>query len=204
MPMQIRAASAEFVIEHRLAPAVHRPESDCLKIRSDRKNGQEEHMTPYLSRHLSRRVFRRLSDSKGATLLEAAIVLPLLLLVTFAIVDFGALFYVHLALQNGVSQATRFGVTGNLIPGLNRDNSIMFAMRDSTPTLTLADSAFVFTHLTPGGTVWIGGSGAPGDIEKVTVNYNWQIITPLIRPFFTNGEINFSVESSMKNESKFQ
>jgi hypothetical protein len=66
------------------------------------------------------------------------------------------------------------------------------------------DGAFVFTHLPPGGTVWIGGSGAPGDIERVTVNYNWQIMTPMIRPFFTNGEINFSVESSMKNESLFQ
>ena len=191
-------------MEHRLAPAVHRPESACLKTRSDRKNGREEHMTPYLSRHRSRRVIRRLSDSKGAALIEAAIVLPLLLLVSFAIVDFGALLYVHLALQNGVSQATRFGVTGNVIPGLTRDNSIKFAMRDNTPTLTLDDSAFVFSHLTPGATVWVGGSGAPGDIEKVTVNYNWQIITPLIRPFFTNGEINFSVESSMKNESRFQ
>jgi hypothetical protein len=35
---QIRVKSAEFVIEHLLAPAVHRPEADCLKIRSDRKN----------------------------------------------------------------------------------------------------------------------------------------------------------------------
>jgi Flp pilus assembly protein TadG len=161
-------------------------------------------MTPYLSRHLSRRVFSRLSDSEGATLLEAAIVLPLLLLVTFAIIDFGALFYVHLALQNGVSQATRYGVTGNVMPGLTVESSIMTAMRQSTPTLTLADSAFAFSHLTPGATVWIGGSAAPGDIEKVTVNYNWQIITPMIRPFFTNGEINFSVESAMKTESRVQ
>ena len=137
-------------------------------------------------------------------MIEAAIVLPLLLLVTFAIIDFGALFYVHLALQNGVSQATRFGVTGNLIPGLTRDNSIIAAMRQSTPTLTLADNAFVFSHLSPGGAVWVGGSGAPGDIAKLTVNYNWQIITPLIKPFFTNGQINFSVQSSMQTESLFQ
>jgi len=162
-------------------------------------------MTPYLSRLLiSRRVFRRLGDSRGATLIEAAIITPLLILVTFAIVDFSALLYVNLALQNGVSQATRYGVTGNVMPGLTRTSSIMAAMRDSTPTLTLADTAFVFSHLPPGATVWVGGTGAPGDIDRVTVNYNWQILTPLIRPFFTNGEINFSVESSMKNESRFQ
>ena len=45
-------------------------------------------------------------------MLEAAIITPLLLLLTFSIVDFGALFYVYLALENGVSQATRYGVTG--------------------------------------------------------------------------------------------
>jgi Flp pilus assembly protein TadG len=157
-------------------------------------------MTPYLSR----RVFRRLSDSQGNTLLEAAIITPLLLLVTFAVIDFGALFYVNLALQNGVSQATRYGVTGNVMPGLTLENSIMTAMRQSTPNLTLSDSAFVFSHLTPGATVWVGGTAAPGDIERVTVNYNWQIMTPMIRPFFTNGQINFSVQSSMKTESKFQ
>jgi hypothetical protein len=77
-------------------------------------------------------------------------------------------------------------------------------MRQSTPNLTLNDSAFVFSHLTPGGTVWVGGTAAPGDIERVTVNYNWQIMTPMIRPFFTNGQINFSVQSSMKTESRFQ
>ena len=137
-------------------------------------------------------------------MIEAAIITPLLILLTFAIVDFGALLYVNLALQNGVSQASRYGVTGQVLPGQTRTSSIMAAMRDSTPTLTLADSAFVFSHLPPGATVWLGGTGAPGDIDRVTVNYNWQIMTPLIRPFFTNGEINFSVQSSMKNESRFQ
>jgi hypothetical protein len=38
VPLQIRFASAEFVIEHLLAPAVHKAETDCLKIRLDRKN----------------------------------------------------------------------------------------------------------------------------------------------------------------------
>jgi Flp pilus assembly protein TadG len=157
-------------------------------------------MTRYL--YLSRRVFKRLSDSKGANLLEAAIITPLLLLVSLAIVDFGALLYVHLALQNGVSQASRYGVTGNVSAGLSREDSIRQAMRQNTPNLTLNDAAFTFSHLSGG--AWVGGTGAPNDIEKVTVVYNWQVMTPLIRPFFTNGEINFRVESSMKNESKFQ
>jgi hypothetical protein len=35
----------------------------------------------------------------------------------------------------------------------------------------------------------------------VTVNYTWQIMTPVIQPFFTNGQVNFTVQSSMLTES---
>ena len=44
--------------------------------------------------------------------MEAAIITPLLLLLTFSIVDFAAIFYAYLALEHGVSQATRYAVTG--------------------------------------------------------------------------------------------
>ena len=67
----------------------------------------------------------------GGSLVEAAFITPLLLLLTFSIMDFASLFYVYLALENGVSQATRYGVTGHLMddpmnPGtpLTRDESI--------------------------------------------------------------------------------
>ena len=153
----------------------------------------------------------RVRDTRGTNLLEAAIITPLLIMLTFAICDFGALFYVYLALENGVSQASRYGVTGNLMddparPGtpLSRTDSIKTAMRQATPTLTLADSAFSFSHMPVGGSSWVGGSGGPGDIEKVTVDYNWDILTPIMRPFFSNGQIRFTVDSAMKNEGRFQ
>ena len=60
-----------------------------------------------------------------------ALVLPLLFLLTFSIVDFASLFYVYLALENGVSQAARFGVTGNVTGELTREDSIREAMRDA-------------------------------------------------------------------------
>ena len=78
------------------------------------------------------------------------------------------------------------------------------AMRQATPTLTLADSAFSFSHMAPTGGAWIGGTGGPGDIEKLTIDYTWDILTPLLRPFFTGGQIHFTVASAMKNESRFQ
>jgi Flp pilus assembly protein TadG len=147
-----------------------------------------------------RRFVQRARCSRGATLVEAAIITPLLLLLTFSIVDFGSVFYVYLALENGVSQATRYAVTGNQVTGMTREESIRQAMRQATPTLTLADTDFSFSHLPAGSSTWAGGSGGPSDIGRVTINYNWTLLTPLIRPFFPNGQINVRVESAMKNE----
>jgi len=140
-------------------------------------------------------------------MLEAAIITPLLLLLTFSIVDFGALFYVYLALENGVSQATRFGVTNRVLddplnPGtpLDRTGSLKLAMRQATPTLTIPDSAFSFANRPVGGTSWTAGTGAPNTIEKLTVTYNWNLMCPLLWPFFPGGRVNLTVDSVMKNE----
>jgi Flp pilus assembly protein TadG len=150
-----------------------------------------------------RRSFRRLGDARGANLVEAAIVTPLLLLLTLAIVDFSAMFYAYLALEHGVSQATRLAITGRTSGTMNREESIKARMRESTPTLTIPDNAFAFSFMAPSSTVWNPGLGGAGDVGRVTVTYNWQFMTPLIRPFFSGGQINLSVSSTMKNEGIF-
>jgi uncharacterized membrane protein (UPF0127 family) len=150
---------------------------------------------------------RRLRDTAGTSIVEAAIITPLLLLLTLSIVDFGALFYVYLALENGVSQATRYGVTGNVMPdplnpanNLSHDDSIKAAMRQATPTLTIPDAAFSFQFMPAGGGAWQGGSGGPNQLSKLSVSYTWRLINPMLWPFFPGGQITFNVESSMKNE----
>src|SRR5205085_11437935 len=78
---------------------------------------------PMLLRSIRAMSLRRVADwwrdSRGSNLVEAALVTPLLLLLTFAIADFGGLFYAYLALENGVSQATRYGVTGQTLDDPN-------------------------------------------------------------------------------------
>jgi hypothetical protein len=86
----------------------------------------------------------------------------------------------------------------------SREDSIKIAMRDATPTLTLADGDFTFEHMPAGASSWTGGTGSPNDVDKVTINYTWKLWTPVLWPFFTNGEILLRVESAMKNEGIFQ
>ena len=143
------------------------------------------------------RNIRRLGDSKGANLVEAAIVTPLLLLLTLGIVDFAAMFYCYLALEHGVSQATRFAVTGQQMSQagtpIGREASIKTAMRQATPTLTIPDSAFSFSFMPVNGSSWGAGLGGANDVGRVTINYPWTFMTPLIRPFFAGGQLNLRV-----------
>jgi len=154
---------------------------------------------------------RLLRDSAGTNMVEAAVITPLLLLLTFAIADFSSMFYVYLALENGASLATRYAVTGNTMPDpsnpsvqLSRTETIKAAMRQATPTLTIPDAAFSFHFMPPGSSTWQSGVGGPGDIGKLTVDYTWHLMTPLLRPFFTNGDFHVTVDSAMRNETRFQ
>ncbi len=133
-------------------------------------------------------------------MLEAALVTPLLLLVTFSIFEFATILYCHLALQNGAAQATRFAVTGSVTGSMSRVDSIKDAFRRATPTLTVPDSGFTFSHLAVGGSSFVGGTGGPSEVERLTVSYEWRLMTPLLRPFFSGGKINLRAESTMKNE----
>ena len=157
-----------------------------------------------MTRYFSHRLFKRWKRTEGANLIEGAIVTPILLLLTFGIIEFSTVFFTYLALQNGVSQATRFAITGSVTGSMSRVDSIKNAMRQSTPTLTIPDSAFTFQHMSPGGSAWVSGTGAPGEVEKVTIVYSWQFFTPLMRPFFPTGRLTLRVDSIMKNESRFE
>jgi hypothetical protein len=160
---------------------------------------------------MSTRNVKRLGDAKGTALIEAALITPLFLLLTFSIADFGGLFYAYLALENGVSLASRYGVTGRAMddpmnPGtpLGHEETLKAAMRQGTPTLTIPDSAFTFAHRSSGAGAWINGVGAPGELERISVDYTWRFFTPLVGVFFTNGEINLRVDSAMKNEGALE
>jgi Flp pilus assembly protein TadG len=151
--------------------------------------------------YFSRRLFARLRNRDGATMLEAAFITPLLLLLTFSIIEFASILYCHLALQNGAAQATRFAVTGNVNGTMSRVDSIKAAFRAATPTLNVPDSGFTFSHLEVKGKVFVAGTGGPDEVERLTVNYTWNLFTPLLRPFFRNGKIMLKAESTMRNES---
>jgi Flp pilus assembly protein TadG len=143
---------------------------------------------------------------KGQAIIEFALVFPLLVFLIFAIIDFSILFYVYQSLENGISLACRYGITGlqqedpnNSGTKLSREDSIKLVMRQNSPFVTLADQAFAFEHLS--GTTWVAGVGGTGEISRVTVSCIWEPICPLIAAILTNNPVNLRVSGTMKNEA---
>ena len=66
---------------------------------------------------------RRRQSENGQTIVEMAFVLLPLLLLIFAIFDFSILFYVYQSMEHGVSEATRYGITGQQMP--DPDNPVI-------------------------------------------------------------------------------
>ena len=122
------------------------------------------------------------------------------MLLSLSVVEAAMLFFAYLTLQNGVTAATRFGVTGQ-DPNdddhpTRHEDSIMRVMRDATG-LKLEDGEFTFYDIT----TQSSGTGGPNDIIQVTVTHPWLLISPMVWPLVGNGGvITLSVSATMRNE----
>lgn len=147
---------------------------------------------------------RKLSSSRGQTLLEFALVVPVFLMLVFAVIDFGHLFYVQMSLENAVREAGRYATTGNHLadpknPGknLSRVNSIIQTVQQAATGLNVPSNSITVSSVGGGA----GSAGGPGDTVTVTVNTGVKMMTPLIAPFFKpNGTYNFTTSVTFTNE----
>ena len=119
----------------------------------------------------SRNIKRRVTDTCGVSIIEFALVVPILMLVVFAAIDFTRAYYT----QNQVASAARAGAR--------------FAAVQSNPMASQAQIRQVVRQFG----AQLGGSGitdsqiqiamnsATGEITVSVVNYPFSLITPLAR-----------------------
>ncbi len=121
------------------------------------------------------------------------------MLLSLSVVEAAMLFFAYLTLQNGVTAASRFGVTGQ-DPNdddhpTRHEDSIMRVMRDATG-LKLEDGEFTFYDIT----TQSSGTGGPDDIIQVTVKHPLQLISPMWPLMGNGGVITLRVSAMMRNE----
>ena len=127
--------------------------------------------------------------------------LPLFVLVLFAVADFSRLFYIEMTLQNAVREAGRYAITGNHQPdpnhhgqNLSRVQSIVQVAQKAAMGLDVSNLQIVSAS---GGT---GNAGGPGDTVTISLTTELRLLTPIIAQFFHHGIYTFSVSVSFRNE----
>ena len=122
------------------------------------------------------RVFRRrFSSERGAELIEFALVLPILLLVFAAIVDFGLLFQRYLTICNAAREGARIAV----LPGYTQtdvQNRVTLYVQQGTGDATLSPTTTVTA-------VSVDPPGAtppfPAAQVRVTMTHNYLFLGPV-------------------------
>jgi Flp pilus assembly protein TadG len=116
------------------------------------------------------KIVMKIKDQKGASAIEFAIVLPVLLALLFGIVELSVLFYDKAVITNASREGARAGIA--FAPTPLDDIGIAGVV-----TTYCASNLITFGSATAATTtVSRGGSGSAGDPLTVTVNYPYQFL----------------------------
>lgn len=129
----------------------------------------------------------RLNESRGQSLVEFALALPILLLLVFGIIDFGLGLKSYISLTNATREAARFAAVGNP-QGSPAD------CNGSTPTTVYGRLCYTadglnLANLSP--SVSYPQGQAPGNSVVVSAQYRYNFVTPLgdFINFFSGGSL---------------
>ncbi len=129
---------------------------------------------------------RSMAKRKGQTLVEAAIALPLFILILAGILDFGWLLANQLMVSNGSRDGARYAI-------VNSDNTSLAALVDArvrtNPGLDTDENV----------TVSVAYSADQLDIS-VTVSKKVQVLTPLVGVFVQGQQIDLTSTTVMRVE----
>jgi len=141
----------------------------------------------------------------GQTLVEFAVVAIVFFMTLFAIMDFAMMFYVNQTMQHAVRSGSRLAIVD---PGANcnaaiianiRTQSMGFYDKNANVSKTPVISA---QSLTATASITINDTtcGTPQQPITVSLDYSWPLLTPFLKPFFTNGHYTFTVKTTVVNE----
>ncbi|HHU90922.1 MAG TPA: pilus assembly protein [Clostridiaceae bacterium] len=125
-------------------------------------------------------------NSKGQSLVETAIVLPILILIVMGIIEFGLLFNNYIIIANASREGARKAALGGT------DSEIIQVVENMTTTLDLSSMDISISPPL--------NSRRHGAQAKVEVVYRASLITPVIGKFFPGGEARLTATSVMRVE----
>ena len=141
---------------------------------------------------------------RGQSLVEFALVLPILLILVFGIIDFSMGLRAYVTLTNATREGARFGALGNSAGAYPTDctgtNSTSVIGRVCTTMNGLSLSGVqAVSVLYPAGK-------APGNSVKVSADYRYNFISPLgdLVSFFSAGAFNEYIDMSASSDMRLE
>ena len=131
----------------------------------------------------------RRSNERGQSLVETALVLPILLLILMGIFDFGRAVFAFNAVSNAAREAARVAIVNQNTTGVVDEGK--------RAAIGLPPDAVDVTFTLPD----CGGAVAIGCTARVQVDHEWSAITPIIGSVV--GPIQLSSTTEMRVERAF-
>lgn len=121
--------------------------------------------------------------SRGQSLVELALLAPVLAVLLFGVVESGRLFYAWVTVQHAARMGTRFAVTGIGERDGTRLRQIQHAVLEAARGLSAQDLQITIRSwhgLRGRQQLRVGSAGGPCDLVEVDVQYTFRPIIPLI------------------------
>ncbi|SOC37260.1 TadE family protein [Ureibacillus acetophenoni] len=112
-----------------------------------------------------------MKSEKGASIVEFALILPLLILLVFGIIDFGRIFHAYLTIDHAGREAARVASVGKF------SDVETTAVQKSGNMITAEDVEVTYSDV----------NKIRGSIATVKIDYKITFLTPIIQPFFPSG-----------------
>ena len=151
---------------------------------------------------IARGVIRRLTRNvAGQGLVEFILVVPVFMTLFFGIFEFSRYYTTRLRIRTAVAEGTRYATTGNFLTDADSGDPLSRAV--SIRETILANVGH-FGVTSDNITLDPADGGGPEDVVTVTVDYEYQVATPVMEHVFGDGVLDFTVSTSMRNEPFFQ
>lgn len=145
------------------------------------------------------RLFRRLHDDRGNALIETAFVLPLLLLVSVSVFEFGRAFQYWQVLTNAAREGARIAV----LPGTT-DDAISTRVETYLAGGQLSDPDSATVGIVRNDEISIGGTTAPASTITVSYPFAFMVLQPIAQLVVSGSTVGSAImmtaSSTMRNE----
>jgi hypothetical protein len=148
---------------------------------------------------------------RGVTIIEFAMVLPLVFILMLSVLDFGLCFFAQHTLQFATREGVRLALVGRTIDDANgnpltREATIIKTIQDKAaiaiPAAQLSISIYPVANdlKDPNGWQQEQDAGTGGSYMRVRTSFDYHFISPVLKAVFTDGALSLQAQSTYRNE----